>query len=720
MAEYLRFDDKTQFIVFNGNKAVFTPLPSNDSNEETPISDSESNRIRSKTPNEEIPESDGKSNGTIGAIHIALLTKLRPEIIKLLLDDELEFKVEHPEQHRDIVNFKDSAGRTPLNIACMQNYDTDIIMQLLSLDETKQTVSIPDAFGNTPFHHACGDKYANVEVIKMLFDAEDKYLQKNKRDRSADDISDEKDLGKEAVYVENENKSTPLKLAVTENAPTSALYVLLRPDRMNLDEFGTNSIDLLSERVVESKQLQDRINERLSERHSFFLFLFTLIMKTAMFVLMIITTNNLLTRGEEPNQKPTNFDMVVPYIFIVYMCIEILEELRELFNKGGQYLLQRKQVIDIARITLLSFSISILLQQKETYFPYKQTSEVYYLLWAGVLLGVDLIFALRTTFLPFAKFAGGLRVIMAALIPFFVISTIFLVGFAFAFRVFSWNQEKIDEEEEGPLLVKDCQETFMKCFLQVLDVFFNGGAEIDEVIDILFGFIIILILLTIVVAIVTDAWTSVETKASKIYWENRISHLVDINFTFSAKMMSTLGCLSLSGIGDKIDKYFVRGLFKDNIKVSWTKDAPYNQVSNLEQYNYPSKFFIKADAEKIMAAHSLHSEVYWIKRSEKGFAKRLHVYVAIANWVCYNALYCLFIIMGLFTGGLLWPTAFRRAIVSYGQSNTEEETSPDEMIENILSHMKNDSSKYSQLTLQEIEEKLKSAKQLLKEEAKYS
>ena len=69
----------------------------------------------------------------------------------------------------------DSAGRTPLIIACMQNYDKGIIKQILSLDHEKSSVLTVDCFGSTPLHYACSNKDANVDVVNMLLDAEAEY-----------------------------------------------------------------------------------------------------------------------------------------------------------------------------------------------------------------------------------------------------------------------------------------------------------------------------------------------------------------------------------------------------------------------------------------------------------------------------------------------------------------------------------------------------------------
>ena len=108
----------------------------------------------------------------------------------------------------------------------------------------------------------------------------------------------------------------------------------------------------------------------------------------------------------------------------------------------------------------------------------------------------------------------------------------------------------------------------MKCFFQVLGFFLNGETDIVKEIDgVLFAFTLILVLLTIVIAIVTDAWTSVETRATEMYWQNRISYLVDMHDTLSSKLMLKLGQLLSKkiGIGEKIDKFFYDGLFNDNM-----------------------------------------------------------------------------------------------------------------------------------------------------------
>lgn len=663
MAQYLKFDENEKYISFNANEkeAVLTPLHCTET-------DGDHSRV--------------ESINEIGALHIALLTKSSTQLCKLLLREvHKSFTEQDNNQYysEELISM-DSAGRTPLIIACIQNYDKSIINWLLSLDDGKTSLFWGDKFGNTPLHYACGNKYAKVEVVKMLLDAETEYKYK-----------------KEQAHIKNKQRTPLLKLAVKEDAPTPVLKNLLEHERINLDEFDENTSYLLCKRVEQNKDLQDCINQRLSARYPCFILMFSLILRILVFVVMIIATEKLLRYGERPHHFAI-------FIFFAYLIMEIFMEILEFCAIGAAYLVRKTNFFDITRLVLVGISLSIFYRQKGTDNSYEKNSDIYYLLGAGVLLGIDIIVVLRSTFLPFAKFSGGLIVIARSLIPFFIASTIFLACFAYVFRLLAWNNDS--NESAKNTMEEDCQVSFQKCMYQVLEAFISGGSDAnDGFVDIIFGLTIILVLLTIIIAIVSDAWGAAERKASQFYWRNRISFLVDINerplihraiafLCCTGKNTSVMPCILA-----KIDG-FDSALLKEDYPFSWTKDAPYNQVSNLDQYNNPHEYFFKDDAEEIKAAHSLRSEIFWINNTEKkGVLRKCKVVVAAIKWIFYTLLYCLLLLLGFCTGGFLWPNRVRRNIFSYGYKNKEvDPTAAYQPIDILSENLKN-----AQLALEEFE-----------------
>ena len=670
MAEYLKFDEEEKYIAFNTNEkeAVFAPLHRKKNDKETSKSDNENESSRERK---------------IGALHIALMTKSSTRMCELLLRRH-GYKCDDSDYSEEMT-CRDSAGRTPLIIACMHNYEKDIIQKLLSLDKGKRTVLMMDSFENTPLHYACGNKYANVDIVRMLLEAEPK-------EENPDERNTQKMAKKGALLQKNKQNMTPLKLAVKEGAPIPVLETLLEHDKINLREFDLNTSYVLCQRVKESRDLQDCINRRLSERYPCFILMYSLILRTLVFVLMVMATERLLRHGEGPRT------WVIPFIFLGYLFIEIAGEIMEFIALGAAYLVRRSNFFDITRIILVGISLRIFHRQMDADSPYEKNIEVIYLLCAGVLLGIDIIVVLRSTFLPFAKFSGGMIVIVRSLIPFFIVSIIFITCFTYIFRVLAWYDD--DPGKEGiNTMETECQISFQKCLFQVLEAFLSGGSDAnDRLVDTIFGLIIILVLLTIIIAIVSDAWGSAEKKASHFYWVSRISFLVDIN---DRPWMNKLFCglcdirgkkSVITTVLERIDG-FDRELFKENYSFSWTKDAPYNQVSELDEYYRPHEYFFKDDADKIKAAHSLRSEIFWIKNEEIGFCHTwTRIVRATVKWICYDVLYCLLLVLGFCTGGFLWPNRVRRNIFSYGYKSNKDDpdtaSKTDEPIERLSENLK--------------------------------
>ena len=81
--------------------------------------------------------------------------------------------------------------------------------------------------------------------------------------------------------------------------------------------------------------------------------------------------------------------------------------------------------------------------------------------------------------------------IFSTLVPFFIVSSLLLLAFAYGFYV------------QG----NESCETITKCYGYVLAGFFNGSDDdTDDLLDIMFGVIAIVVLLNVVIAIVSEAW----------------------------------------------------------------------------------------------------------------------------------------------------------------------------------------------------------------------
>eukprot|EP00551_Chaetoceros_affinis_P008882 CAMPEP_0203669364 /NCGR_PEP_ID=MMETSP0090-20130426/5774_1 /ASSEMBLY_ACC=CAM_ASM_001088 /TAXON_ID=426623 /ORGANISM="Chaetoceros affinis, Strain CCMP159" /LENGTH=456 /DNA_ID=CAMNT_0050534045 /DNA_START=1 /DNA_END=1371 /DNA_ORIENTATION=+ len=313
-----------------------------------------------------------------------------------------------------------------------------------------------------------------------------------------------------------------------------------------------------------------------------------------------------------------------------------------------------------------------------------------FLVITGILLGMDIILALRSTFLPFAKFAGALFVITLTLIPFAIVSVVIILCFtyiyrmAYTFSVGGMIEEVFDDES---LMKKMCEESFVECLFSVFGVFFAADTETSKLLDIIFGFIVVVVLLTIVIAIVSDAWNGVGEEAAQMYWESRISFLANIQTIPGALKKRTPSFMKKIGesLTEKIDQTESM-YFAQNQRFSWTKDAPYNEVSTKDEYDHPFEYFPPEKATIIYQARSFKSDVYWIRAdTEDPFEFRFGVLLKMFEWILHMSLYFCFIILGLITFGFFWPRGLRRSILSYGYGNADKNSHSN--VDDVLNKM---------------------------------
>jgi len=110
-----------------------------------------------------------------------------------------------------------------------------------------------------------------------------------------------------------------------------------------------------------------------------------------------------------------------------------------------------------------------------------------------------------TLMLNIPRFVGGLKVIILALLPFFIVSTAILLGFTAAFRIkFKIHKggdgliimrnctADDDEDDEDDTMKCMCRLSFGQCMYKTLEGFFSGGDVVSWT-DIAFGIIAVLI-----------------------------------------------------------------------------------------------------------------------------------------------------------------------------------------------------------------------------------
>lgn len=216
------------------------------------------------------------------------------------------------------------------------------------------------------------------------------------------------------------------------------------------------------------------------------------------------------------------------------------------------------------------------------------------------------------------------------------------------------------------------QKSLMGSFLETLGKLFNLEPPKTELTDVFFGLTIIIVLLNVVIAIVSETWRSTENKSIQFLWESRLQRISQLQYALRVreKLITAYPKIEQLKLLQFIDD--LRDISYQN-DISWTK-PPYNRVTERAEYDRPKDYFEPYLAEKIIKAKSLSADLYWAEmdaRNNKteatnssGQLKSSYKLVYIFKWFCSCILYVFLIIIGFATGGIFWPKNFRSGFLS--------------------------------------------------------
>jgi len=557
---------------------------------------------------------DQEQCGTL-ALHLAMKHGTADVIRHLLQKEKSRQTGQNVIGLMNTVLFRDESGQFPLHIACANNVNPSIVQMLLKLDPTRETLQNFDRNDQkfSPIHSLCENKDAKADTLKLLLDAEQYCVDKVKKFKRATSTVDVR-------------KRSPLYLAVRANAG-DILETLLHPDNFYLKGFNGAATNALAKVINKNRGLQEHVIQKLSER-TFFTVLCVEFYANAFALAFFLDGSERLLRG--------TVSYTHPIVISACVGIFIIRELAQIKSQYAQYISDVWSWLENACIVLLSLTAKHMFEEIGNKEPIVKRN---LLIATGAFLIVQCTSFLRSTFLPFARFVGGLLLIFNTLIPFFIVSLLLLLAFAYAFRV--WGQA-------------DCH-SLGRCYYAVLQGFFSGTDETSNAIDVLFGFVAIIILLNVVIAIVDEAWGSAAEHATQLYWDFRLDFLSGVRY-FSVLTEKVCPGGLLDTLGTLIDKMENVNYGDD---IGWSK-PPYNEVKTKAQYDRPYEWFVPDLAKQVMRTHSLQADLYWSKikgREEKYSLARITCirFIVILKCLISLVVYFVLIILGIFTAGFFWP-----------------------------------------------------------------
>jgi hypothetical protein len=608
---------------------------------------------------------------SMSPLHLALLKPCDPDVVALLLQNE---KLQRrDDKYKSTIYLRDSFERIPIHLACFESSDPKIITQLLDLDTSKETTHALDKYSRTPLHYACDQSKIDSHAVQLLLENEEYFYDGNIHKTWMEFRQQYPDLetcdkaynkykknfllpSKRCTHWLDIRKKSPLFHAITAGCSEDVISLLLKDDQFFLK--GTESIIEQFASIVdkaEKNELKDVLIEALTKRCYFCVLVLDIYSHISALVAFMITSEKLLKASDRGTPFSSDASLSVIWACVI---INTFRETIRFLSQRSHYLFDFWSYTELISLgSLIVSNIQFENQSGKTNPSIREDI----LIFTGVILILNVAFYLRTAFAPFARFVGGLLIIFATLIPFFVVSFLIILAFTYGFRVMG---------------DRDGCDGLGNCYYAVMGAFFSGADGVADTLDILFGVLVIVILLNVLIAVVEQAWGKATDKTFSLFWMYRLEFLVESRFfDYVEKKLIDEGPLSFVRTIEKWIDHASDLSIKDDVR--WSDD-PYNIVVRKEQYMRPFENFNEDVAERIQAARSTQASFFWAKNyvkyelpEHKGriqyvcslYFARIEVVIIFARDLIIN----LFLfVLGLFSCGYFWPKYFRKKVLSVG------------------------------------------------------
>ena len=328
----------------------------------------------------------------LSPLHLSLLGgRDTVEITRLILRKIIDLKKTGGSSNT--INSLDMKGRNALHIACMKRADPDIISLLLELDHENENLFKGDLRLNRPFHYACLHS-APIESVTMLLHAEEQALKSDKHNGIP-----EKSL---SISVLNAQEKTPIDMAVRDDANIDIIQLLLEPKYFNVQNQEEYFLEKMGHLISSDPILQESLNHKMAERKNFaviFLEAFT-----SFFVIFTFFFG--------VGRRCAKYSTVIFICLIICVCLFVIRESLQLVSQGVRYISDPFNYYNVLSISLLIASILFMDDKGDNSKGCVQCDDSKtakaVLITCGILLIGNGIYFLRGTFLPFARFFGGL------------------------------------------------------------------------------------------------------------------------------------------------------------------------------------------------------------------------------------------------------------------------------------------------------------------------
>eukprot|EP00984_Skeletonema_dohrnii_P027898 scaffold17605_cov124-Skeletonema_dohrnii-CCMP3373.AAC.2 len=448
------------------------------------------------------------------------------------------------------VQTPDQDGYLPLHHACKQGKCSFEVIKAL-VKEHPESLKVGTLDGKLPLHLACHDRNQPFEVIEYLIDAYPEglrmkekssgkspfgwdyeascgghftnfitFLVKEQRDSPKsfrDRIEEEDNLKRDVLQL---NRSSTKDIDIEEEEKEEKTGVLRRTITSTLIHcknyvpLDVLRIGFLDKENLESKGFIQWLNEMVCRRVVVFMLVFEFYFHMAWIYTFVSASYFYF---DELSDQSGGWRPTALFVFAAMFLMGEMNQMRQFHSTGSflHYWLAFWNWIDILTCIMVVLS-AVKLQNDDPV-----DIDVRIIMATGCLQSLSFLSYLKKTFFPFSKFVSGIVKIIWAVLPFVVVSTVTLFTFCFMYFV----QDKGKQMEAGELASQPTNLT--SSFETVVDAVAGGAEETSSGLDYFFGIIVLVVLLNVVIAVVSEEWEHAVAEANASFWRYRLDLIIE-------------------------------------------------------------------------------------------------------------------------------------------------------------------------------------------------
>mmetsp|Transcript_6925 Transcript_6925/g.11560 ORF Transcript_6925/g.11560 Transcript_6925/m.11560 type:complete len:583 (+) Transcript_6925:330-2078(+) len=406
-------------------------------------------------------------------------------------------------------------GETPLHIACKNGEPLKVILKML--DNESIAVKTKDQDGCLPLHHACMNGQS-IGVIEALIEAYpvglgvrnnvgkspfgwdygetpggffSKFINSVVESRGYEDIN------KKPTAIDRRNQISRLLGHCKNYVPLDIL-----------------KLGYLSKKNLESKEFVRWLNEMPCRKSVVFFVVLE-------FYLHIVWIATFVSTSYMYFEFPDQALDWRPTALIVFAAIFLLQEIYQVsrFYKTNAllaYWLDLWNWVDLTSgMLMISSAVKFLHDDRS-----ENTTRI--IMATGCFQSLLFLSYLKKTFFPFSKFVNGVIKIVWAVVPFLVVSFVTLFTFSFMYFIQYQHNHNISILEAEP-----SHATMLSSFQTVLMGFTGDTTTYESVLDYLYGIIVVIILLNVIIAVVSEEWEDAVAEANAAFWNYRLDLILE-------------------------------------------------------------------------------------------------------------------------------------------------------------------------------------------------